>query len=109
MSCPYRALHLLNHPNFEALSSQKNLGNFRVGWKREPETVPHLSSGSTAITVSGTHLLTMQELRVQAKYHGIETTNVSSSFLLHSHPFYLFKASCTEVIANVFIDMPGDQ
>lgn len=74
-----------------------------------PETFPHLSSGSTAITVSGTHLLTVQEPRVRAKYRGIETTNVSSSFLLLSHPFYLLKASCTEVIAIVSTDMPGDQ
>lgn len=36
-------------------------------------------SGSTAITVSGTHLLTVQEPRVRAKYRGIETTNVSTS------------------------------
>ncbi|XP_032121183.1 plexin-A3 isoform X3 [Sapajus apella] len=32
-------------------------------------------NGSTAITVSGTHLLTVQEPRVRAKYRGIETTN----------------------------------
>ncbi|XP_063102683.1 plexin-A3 isoform X5 [Cavia porcellus] len=32
-------------------------------------------NGSTAITVSGTHLLTIQEPRVRAKYRGIETTN----------------------------------
>uniref|UniRef100_A0A452R7S4 Plexin A3 n=1 Tax=Ursus americanus TaxID=9643 RepID=A0A452R7S4_URSAM len=36
-------------------------------------------NGSTAITVSGTHLLTVQEPRVRAKYRGIETTNVSAS------------------------------
>uniref|UniRef100_A0A8C7C2R7 Plexin-A3 n=1 Tax=Neovison vison TaxID=452646 RepID=A0A8C7C2R7_NEOVI len=35
-------------------------------------------NGSTAITVSGTHLLTVQEPRVRAKYRGIETTNVSA-------------------------------
>ncbi|XP_049981027.1 plexin-A3 isoform X3 [Alexandromys fortis] len=44
-------------------------------------TVTHLEptwsiiNGSTAITVSGTHLLTVQEPRVRAKYRGIETTN----------------------------------
>ncbi|XP_026955651.1 plexin-A3 isoform X6 [Sagmatias obliquidens] len=32
-------------------------------------------NGSTSITVSGTHLLTVQEPRVRAKYRGIETTN----------------------------------
>ncbi|XP_007955377.1 plexin-A3 [Orycteropus afer afer] len=32
-------------------------------------------NGSTAITVSGTHLLAVQEPRVRAKYRGIETTN----------------------------------
>eukprot|EP00073_Rattus_norvegicus_P042022 XP_008771821.1 PREDICTED: plexin-A3 isoform X2 [Rattus norvegicus] len=44
-------------------------------------TVTHLEptwsiiNGSTSITVSGTHLLTVQEPRVRAKYRGIETTN----------------------------------
>nr|XP_012613633.1 plexin-A3 isoform X4 [Microcebus murinus] len=44
-------------------------------------TVTHLEptwsiiNGSTAITVSGTHLLTVQEPRIRAKYRGIETTN----------------------------------
>uniref|UniRef100_A0A2K6LG52 Plexin-A3 n=2 Tax=Rhinopithecus TaxID=542827 RepID=A0A2K6LG52_RHIBE len=37
-------------------------------------------NGSTAITVSGTHLLTVQEPRVRAKYRGIETTNVTHGF-----------------------------
>lgn len=45
----------------------------------EPEAPPPVPSGSTAITVSGTHLLTVQEPRVRAKYRGIETTNVSAN------------------------------
>nr|XP_054328261.1 plexin-A3 isoform X1 [Pongo pygmaeus] len=43
-------------------------------------------NGSTAITVSGTHLLTVQEPRVRAKYRGIETTNVSTSCPAPSRP-----------------------
>ncbi|KAK2841359.1 hypothetical protein Q7C36_012938 [Tachysurus vachellii] len=33
-------------------------------------------NGSTALTVTGTHLLTIQEPKVRAKYGGVETTNV---------------------------------
>uniref|UniRef100_A0A8B9LTB5 Plexin A3 n=1 Tax=Astyanax mexicanus TaxID=7994 RepID=A0A8B9LTB5_ASTMX len=33
-------------------------------------------NGSTSLTVTGTHLLTIQEPKVRAKYGGVETTNV---------------------------------
>ncbi|XP_035377715.1 plexin A3 isoform X2 [Electrophorus electricus] len=33
-------------------------------------------NGSTSLTVTGTHLLTIQEPKVRAKYNGVETTNV---------------------------------
>ncbi|XP_076857395.1 LOW QUALITY PROTEIN: plexin A3 [Brachyhypopomus gauderio] len=33
-------------------------------------------NGSTSLSVTGTHLLTVQEPRVRAKYNGVETTNV---------------------------------
>ncbi|XP_062855302.1 plexin A3 [Trichomycterus rosablanca] len=35
-------------------------------------------NGSTSLTVMGTHLLTIQEPKVRAKYGGVETTNVCS-------------------------------
>lgn len=38
--------------------------------------------------MSGTHLLTVQEPRVRAKYRGIETTNVSSGFPPLSYACY---------------------
>ncbi|XP_061112852.1 plexin A3 [Conger conger] len=37
-----------------------------------------IMNGSTAITVTGTNLLTIQEPKVRAKYGGVETTNVCS-------------------------------
>ncbi|XP_066499316.1 plexin A3 [Hoplias malabaricus] len=33
-------------------------------------------NGSTSLTVTGTHLLTIQEPKIRAKYGGVETTNV---------------------------------
>ncbi|MEQ2204610.1 Plexin A3, partial [Xenoophorus captivus] len=43
--------------------------------------------GSTVITVTGTHLQTIQEPKVRAKYGGVETNNVSSLLVLNSTPF----------------------
>lgn len=61
--------------------------------------------------MSGTHLLTVQEPRVRAKYRGIETTNVSASCAPpHPTPASLpTVASSAGLLAFVPADMPGDQ